>query len=575
MTVTLPHVRAVRFFLYCMATLCSLVLAGCGGSSGGSGTVGLPSATALYSTAPAAVVVAMGTPVSFTAGGGTPTYRVTSSNQAVATAAVNGASFTVTAVGGGAATITLTDAAGATLSLAVTVNGNVVNPPPATALFTSAPAVLTVGVGSGATYAIGGGVPAYTVSSSNTGVAQVAINGKLFAITGVAAGAAQINVVDAAGTAVTLSVTVGGGATLPPTPLFTSAPASVTVAPGAAASFTIGGGVAPYAVSSSNSGVARVGVNGNSFAITGVAAGAAQITIVDGAGAAVTLAATVGNGGPALPLFTTAASTITIASGSTGNYSIGGGSGSYLASSSNSAVASVSISGSSLTIVAQGAGTARVQVFDGAGAVIGIDVTVTQASLSAVQVIPSEADGNVGDSLRFIVSGGAPVYGVTVNNPGIASVSPALVQSSGGSFSVQLLNVGATVITIVDGRGQSTTVPIQVSQLTTQLRLAPSAWTIGENANAVLGLSIYGGVAPYRTFTSDETLSSVSISGASVQVGLGTRLSRCINPVTSEGTYIPNGTFDVTVTVLDSLGASASSVMTIKDNGAGLNAACP
>jgi len=59
------------------------------------------------------------------------------------------------------------------------------------------------------------------------------------------------------------------------------------------------------------------------------------------------------------------------------------------------------------------------------------------------------------------------------------------------------------------------------------------------------------------------------VAGSILSVGLGTNLNRCINPVDSGGVRVPNGTFDVTITVLDSLGASATSVLTIKDNGRG------
>ena len=98
---------------------------------------------------------------------------------------------------------------------------------------------------------------------------------------------------------------------------------------------------------------------------------------------------------------------------------------------------------------------------------------------------------------------------------------------------------------------------------------------VAENSTDTIVLNIYGGTGPYRAFTSDQTLSSVSIVGSTLLIAVGSNADRCVNTIDSSGTYIPNGIFDVTVTAVDSLGASATTIMSIKDNGAGLNAGCP
>ena len=84
-----------------------------------------------------------------------------------------------------------------------------------------------------------------------------------------------------------------------------------------------------------------------------------------------------------------------------------------------------------------------------------------------------------------------------------------------------------------------------------------------------------GGTAPYRVLTSDLRLSSVTVNGSIMSVGLGQNGNRCIASTDEQGVYIPSGTYDVTVTAIDSLGASATAIMTLKDNGLGLNQACP
>ena len=68
-----------------------------------------------------------------------------------------------------------------------------------------------------------------------------------------------------------------------------------------------------------------------------------------------------------------------------------------------------------------------------------------------------------------------------------------------------------------------------------------------------------------------------SVTGSVVTTVPGTSTNRCINPVTdaTPPVYIRSGTYDVTYTIIDSLGASATSVMTIRDNGAGDGVGCP
>lgn len=528
-------------------------------------------ATDLFTTAPGDITIATGATASYTIGGGKPAYSVSSSNAAVARVAINGSGFIITGMSSGTAQVFVFDASGHSVNMSVTVGAG----SSSTALYTTAPGSLTLGIGVTETYAIGGGKPAYAVSSSNSGVVKVTVNGTDFTVTGVAAGTAQIAISDTTGSALTLAVTVGTPAT--PIALFTTAPSSVTVPVGFVVTFAVGGGKAPYAATSSDSVVVRTGVTGTDFVIAGFAIGTAQVVVSDSTGATVAIAVTVnsGSGTPVAQLYTTAPSPVTLAPGAVGSYTVGGGAPGYTANSSDTSVAAVSLSGTALTITAGSAGTARVSIFDSLGALVTVDVTVSQAPVLAVAVAPGSATGNVGDSLVFVVSGGAPGYTVTMNNASIATVAPASVPTNGGSFTISLVNVGTTVATIVDARGQTVSLPITVNQTSTVLRLSPSALMVAENSVNQIDLNIFGGTGPYRAFTSDQTLSSVAISGTTLSVSVGSNGNRCINPITSDGTYVPNGTFDVTITAVDSLGASATSILTIKDNGAGLSAGCP
>jgi hypothetical protein len=140
---------------------------------------------------------------------------------------------------------------------------------------------------------------------------------------------------------------------------------------------------------------------------------------------------------------------------------------------------------------------------------------------------------------------------------------------------VVLRNVGTTSATVTDALGQTLIVPITVEQVATTLRLSPNALQVAENSVDTITLNIFGGTGPYRAFTGDQTLSSVSIVGSTMLVAVGSNTNRCVNTLDSSGVYVPNGIFDVTLTVLDSLGASATAILSIKDNGAGVGAGCP
>ena len=222
-----------------------------------------------------------------------------------------------------------------------------------------------------------------------------------------------------------------------------------------------------------------------------------------------------------------------------------------------------------LTLAACGGG-------DGFPGYLNVNDAGVTPEVAALVVTPSSATANVDDVLNFRVSGGSPAYRFVVNNPAIATLDPATVSSSGDSFSATLLNGGSTTVTVVDALGQSTLVELTATTsllVPAVLRLSPAALTIGEDYAEPIVLNIQNGTAPYRAFTSDLTLSGVpkvpfyekTFSVNSYPVGA----KRCITPggVTD---YVPWGTYPITITVLDDLGAAATTVLTIQDNGNGV-----
>ncbi len=360
--------------------------------------------------------------------------------------------------------------------------------------------------------------------------------------------------------------------------LFTSAPSSITLSIGGDVSnYTIGGGTRPYTARAADERVATGRVSGTTLTITPLAAGATQILVSDAAGGQVLIGVTVAGNNPAA-LHIAAPSSVTVPAGVVpATYVIVGGSPAYIVQSSNTAVATATVAGSLLSINALTVGSATVTVFDATGAQASLTVAVSSSTGAALTVSPNGATGSVGDVLTFVLRGGSPAYTVTSTNANIASLSSNTVATSGASFTATLRDVGDTVITVSDAQNQVQSFTITSGTTSPQLRISPSTFLIGENDVSQIAVKIFGGTAPYTAFTSDTLKATVAVVGSVLNITPGSSGTRCINPVTdaTPPVYVVSGTYNVTITVIDSLGATGTSVMTIKDNGAGLNLGCP
>ncbi len=167
--------------------------------------------------------------------GGVRPYMVSSSDANVVLAAVSGA--TVTVVGqakGGTATVRVTDAVGATLNVAVVVQVTTLAVTPST---------VTGPAGTANSLNIVGGLPPYTVNSSNTAAVSANASGAVVSLNLLAKGASTITVTDNSGTSVAVTVTVNSD-------LLKVSPMSQTVNESTAAAvsvdFLIAGGTGPY-----------------------------------------------------------------------------------------------------------------------------------------------------------------------------------------------------------------------------------------------------------------------------------------------------------------------------------------
>lgn len=495
----------------------------------------------LQTSAPSPVTIALGAgnAQTYSILGGTAPYRATSSNVNVAAAQVSGSSLTVVGINTGSANILAMDNSGSAVTVSVTVTAAA-----GQALFTTAPSALTSGVGVSSTYSVGGGTSPYSVTSSNVSAATASVVGNTLTLTGVAPGVANLVIRDAAGTTVTVGVTVASSSALS-----TTAPSTVSIVAGAAPTYTISGGTGPYTATSSNTSVAATTVSGTSLTITGVTPGNANVVVRDSTGATVSIATTV----TGMSLFTTAPSSVTVATGAAPVYSIGGGSGPYSATSSNVAVATVSVLGTSLTITGAAPGNANVVVRDAAGATQTIAVTVNSGLLS---VSPNAATALIGDTLTAVVSGGTPPYTAQVTNTAVATASV-----TGSMLTVNVSQQAASVpIIVTDSKGLSTSFTLTSSAGQPSITMTPLSLTISELNAAPIRLTVSGNVGAITAFSSDTGLLITSVSGNIVTVTPANGMNTCIAPVT------PGGTAEVKISVIDSTGALASTSIVIVDS---------
>jgi len=302
---------------------------------------------------------------------------------------------------------------------------------------------------------------------------------------------------------------------------------------------------------SSNAGIATVSLSGSSLVITGVATGAATVVLRDSAGATLNIAVTVSTAAGAV-LFTTAPPAITLAIGPANaqTYSIGGGSAPYTATSSNTTVASAALAGSAVTITGLAIGSANVVIRDSAGSSVTVAVTVSSGQLT---VSPSGATALVGDTLFANISGGSGSYTALVTN---AAVATASVSGSTLRVDVKQQAAGVPIIITDTVTGLTTQFTLTSAPGQTQIQLSPNALTISERSTGPITLQVYGNNGAVTAFSSDTALLQVTgVSGNTVTINTGTNLNRCVT-----------GNKTVTISVIDSTNALATSLITISDS---------
>ncbi len=379
-----------------------------------------------------------------------------------------------------------------------------------TALFTSAPASLTLS--SGATseaYTISGGVAPYVASPDTPSLISVSLSGSTFTISTVAgkSGSGSIVVTDSSGAKITLTVTVPSPATL-----FSTAPAALQILGGTTNFYTVFGGVAPYVVNGSGP-IAKAVLSGDSLAISGLTPGHQTVAVSDAKGTVISIDVTVNQG-----MYTDAPANLIVASGTGNTYSVFGGvffsaSSPYRINNSNPIVANATIAGSTLSVSGLSSGSATLVISDSVGATILIAVTVPLPG-AILTTAPSNLSLATGTSGNYSISGGVGPYTATSANPSLVSVS---VTGSSLLIGAVADTVGGTANVIVsDSKG---TPPVTIAVTTASVQFfttAPAQLAIAAGDSKIF--AVFGGSAPYSVVNTHPAVVTGVISGSRLAI---------------------------------------------------------
>lgn len=351
----------------------------------------------------------------------------------------------------------------------------------------------------------------------------------------------------------------GGTTTTTPEDLRTTAPSAVTIPLGVAGAqtYTISGGTPPYVATSANVSLVTAAVSGgSSVTLTGVAIGGpTSVVVSDSAGKTVTVAVTVGSN-TGVALYSNAPSAFTIGVGSAPSYTISGGSAPYTANSTNTSIVSATITGSTLTVTGKELGTGSIVVTDSLGANLTLAVTVG----SNGRALKIENAGTIslpqGYHLRLLVTGGKKPYSPFSTFPEAATVT---LLADGETIDI-LAKVPAdpATITVRDADGTTVSQSFKITAGGLSFRLAPFVATVAALSTNPVSYTIDGGVGPYKIYSSDETLATVSAA----TVGAAGATTATFT-VTASAVKTPAADTNVLITVIDSQGAIAQGTFTV------------
>lgn len=484
---------------------------------------------------PETVTLSLSNSGSYTLLGGLPPYKAASSDESVLKAEVVGSQLRLTGLKKGTASVNVYDSVSAE---PITKSVTVVDVSP---FSTTAPASgITLEKDATLTYAVGGGVAPYTVVSNNAAVVDANISGATLALKGGNIGSASVILRDAAGSSITVPVTVAVS-----TILTTSAPTSLTLDSGSSRSFEVRGGTG-YSAQSSNSSVVTAGISPTTSSDTkatltmvAVANGTASVLVTDSAGRSITIAVTV--------VGSSAVGSVASVDVTTDKLSIQSGGGeatitAFVKNASNVAMPNVpvvfSATSGTLTSAASttdASGVATVKLSPGsnktnrnitvtatAGAKSGVvDVAVSGSSLSITGSSTQQLAATSSYSVRAVDSAGNPLAGVSVAvtsklGNSFLPASSTTDASGNATFSYTATNSGNETLTVTGPGTMRQTMDVTISAVSLSFTAPAANKSVNVNALQMVTVRyLVGGVAQVGT-TVNFSSTRGAVSSASV-----------------------------------------------------------
>ncbi|MBI5530197.1 MAG: hypothetical protein HY918_01725 [Candidatus Doudnabacteria bacterium] len=387
-------------------------------------------------------------------GGSSSTYYISNNSYpTVVNAVISNSNLVITANSTGSSTITVCSSSGACGSLIVTVaytsNGGTLQ---------LSQTSISLLVGQVLSVTVSGGTSPYFLGSNSGAIFQGSLNGNILSISGIAAGAADLNVCSSGGACVSLSVVVNSSGTATPISFSQN---NLSLNTGAVSAVTITGAGGYYVSSSSNTNVATAQINGNTILVSALAVGNTNISICQSGGQCSILFVTVSAGASGVSVPTFIPTSPSVGVGQTLSVTISGGTSSsyYISANTNPAAAALSISGSTLTVSGLSVGSTVAVVCASSNSCAPVTISVSSASTAATLTInPSNKTLNVGDNFNASLSGAGGYSVYSNSNNTVAST-----QISGSTLGIKALSAGSSTITVCQSGGQCSSLSLIVN----------------------------------------------------------------------------------------------------------------
>jgi hypothetical protein len=417
---------------------------------------------------------------------------------------------------------------------------------------------------------ITGGRKPYAVTSQNSAVVLASVSDSTLSLAGVQSHAVPISVIvtDALNTRISLAVTVGNTSAQGQ---FSLAPARLAVAPGNSTSTSILGGTAPFTALSANDALVSVATSGAVVSITGLQETAeVLVRVIDSQGVSRTLpvavAAPTSPPASGVALFSNLPAQPSLSPNTLRTYTIGGGTAPYSVSSSQPTVLSPNVRGAALVLQAGQVGSTQLTITDAVGARLSYTMQV-QSSVAPLALSSTGVFGPVGTITTVQISGGRPPYGMFGDGTGVAAGSVM----NGNVLSLELLGPGNGLITVYDADFNKVTMTAVATgtAVSNKFGMAPAQVTISEsltldaNGNpqpTVVPLKLTKAEPPISVFSSHPQLLLPTVNGTVVQVTTPSKDGKAIPPCI-------DGDTNVTITIIDAVGQSATSNIIIRNTG--------